>query len=42
VWPLVEWQGEIVWMQDVVLEPDPGLPFSIEVTQLASGAEAPG
>lgn len=33
VWPLVEWQGEIVWMQDVVLEPDPGLPFAIEVTQ---------
>jgi len=32
-WPLVEWQGEIVWMQDVVVEPDPGLPFAIEVTQ---------
>jgi tRNA(Ile)-lysidine synthase len=34
VWPLIEWQGEIVWMQDVVLEPDPALPFAIEVTRL--------
>jgi tRNA(Ile)-lysidine synthase len=34
VWPLIEWRGEIVWMQDVVLEPDPMLPFAVEVTRL--------
>lgn len=34
VWPLMEWQGEIVWMQDVVLEPDPTLPFTVEVLPL--------
>jgi tRNA(Ile)-lysidine synthase len=29
-WPLVEWQGRIVWMKDVALEPDVDLPFAIE------------
>ncbi|WP_252263726.1 tRNA lysidine(34) synthetase TilS [Paracidobacterium acidisoli] len=28
-WPLVEWQGKIVWMKDVTLEPDPSVPFRI-------------
>jgi tRNA(Ile)-lysidine synthase len=28
-WPLVEWEGRIVWMKDAELEPDPGLPFRI-------------
>jgi len=42
VWPLIEWQGEIVWMQDVVLEPDPGLPFAIEATRLDEDETQPG
>lgn len=32
-WPLIVWQGEVVWMQDVTLEPDPLLPFMLEVTK---------
>lgn len=28
-WPLVEWEGRIVWMRDAELEPDPGLPFQV-------------
>lgn len=33
-WPLIVWRGEVVWMKDVVLEPDPMLPFTLEVTVL--------
>lgn len=33
-WPLVEWQGRIVWMKDAVLEPDPDLPFHIAARPL--------
>jgi tRNA(Ile)-lysidine synthase len=28
-WPLVEWEGRIVWMRDAELEPDPRLPFRV-------------
>ena len=28
-WPVVEWQGRIVWMQGVVLEPVGGIPFLV-------------
>ncbi len=38
-WPLVAWRGEIVWMRDVVLEPDPTLPFRLEVTALEDAGE---
>lgn len=31
-WPLIAWQGKIVWMQEVPLEPDPLLPFTLTVT----------
>ena len=30
VWPLVEWQGRIVWMKGVAVEPDPEVPFTVE------------
>lgn len=36
-WPLIVWRGEVVWMKDVVLEPDPTLPFTLEVTSLGEG-----
>ena len=36
-WPLIVWQGEVVWMKDVVLEPDPTLPFTLEVASLEEG-----
>lgn len=29
-WPLVEWQGRIVWMKGVAVEPDPEVPFTLE------------
>ena len=32
-WPLVEWQGRIVWMKDVALEPEPGIPFLVETCE---------
>lgn len=34
-WPLIAWRGEIVWMRDVELEPDPTLPFTLVVTALS-------
>lgn len=36
-WPLIVWRDEVVWMKDVVLEPDPRLPFALEVTPLEGG-----
>ena len=30
-WPLVEWQGRIVWMKGAVLEPEEPVPFTVEV-----------
>lgn len=36
-WPLIVWRGEVVWMKDVVLEPDPTLPFRLEVISLEEG-----
>lgn len=30
-WPLLEWQGRIVWMKDVPLEVEPPIPFRVEV-----------
>jgi tRNA(Ile)-lysidine synthase len=36
-WPLIVWRDEVVWMKDVVLEPDPHLPFTLEVTPLEDG-----
>lgn len=33
-WPLIAWRDEIVWMKDAELEPDPTLPFSLEVFPL--------
>lgn len=29
-WPILEWQGRIVWMQDVEVEAEPDPPFSVE------------
>ncbi|MFP5227664.1 MAG: tRNA lysidine(34) synthetase TilS [Acidobacteriota bacterium] len=29
-WPVLEWQGRIVWMKDVDLEPEHDLPFTVE------------
>lgn len=33
-WPLIAWREEIIWMKDAPLEPDPTLPFMLEVTPL--------
>lgn len=30
-WPLIAWRDEVIWMKDVPLEPDPTLPFTLEV-----------
>jgi tRNA(Ile)-lysidine synthase len=30
-WPLLEWEGRIVWMQGVDVDPETDLPFGIEV-----------
>jgi tRNA(Ile)-lysidine synthase len=30
-WPLLEWDGRVVWMKDVVVDPEPGIPFIVEV-----------
>ena len=38
-WPLIAWRDEVVWMKDVELEPDPTLPFSLEVTALSASPE---
>jgi tRNA(Ile)-lysidine synthase len=29
-WPVIEWQGKIVWMQGAELEPGMGVRFSAE------------
>jgi tRNA(Ile)-lysidine synthase len=36
-WPLIVWRGEVVWMKDVALEPDPTLPFTLDVSSLEEG-----
>ena len=36
-WPLIVWRGEVIWMRDVVLEPDPAQPFTLEVSSLGEG-----
>jgi len=38
-WPLIVWRDEVIWMKDVELEPDPTLPFSLEVSALDSRPE---
>jgi tRNA(Ile)-lysidine synthase len=30
-WPVLEWEGQIVWMKGVVLEVEAGIPFVVEV-----------
>jgi tRNA(Ile)-lysidine synthase len=30
-WPVLEWEGRIVWMKGVALEPEAGVPFAVEV-----------
>jgi tRNA(Ile)-lysidine synthase len=40
-WPLIAWQGEIVWMKDIPVEPDPSLPFALEITALPPSAVTP-
>jgi tRNA(Ile)-lysidine synthase len=30
-WPVLEWEGRIVWMKDVAVETEPRIPFSVEV-----------
>jgi len=37
-WPVVEWRGQIVWMQGVELQPVPGVAVSAEKSQGSSGA----
>jgi tRNA(Ile)-lysidine synthase len=29
-WPVLEWAGRIVWMKDVAVDPEPGIPFMVE------------
>lgn len=30
-WPVLAWEGRIVWMKDVAVEPDPEVPFVVEM-----------
>jgi hypothetical protein len=30
-WPVLEWNGRIVWMKDVAVDPEPQIPFLVEV-----------
>jgi tRNA(Ile)-lysidine synthase len=30
-WPVLEWQGRIVWMKGIEIDPEPDLPFKVEV-----------
>jgi tRNA(Ile)-lysidine synthetase-like protein len=32
-WPVLEWQGRIVWMKDVDVEPDAEVPFAVEAVE---------
>jgi tRNA(Ile)-lysidine synthetase-like protein len=32
-WPVLEWEGRIVWMKDVALEPEAGFPFVVELVR---------
>jgi tRNA(Ile)-lysidine synthetase-like protein len=36
-WPLLEWQGRIVWMKDVPLDVEPAIPFRVELVDQSSG-----
>ena len=38
-WPLIRWGDEIVWMKDVELEPNPTLPFTLEVSALPASED---
>jgi hypothetical protein len=33
---VLEWEGRIVWMKDVAVDPDPGIPFVVELVRDAS------
>lgn len=35
-WPVLEWQGKIVWMQGVMVDPEPGI--AVEVTPIETGS----
>ncbi len=39
-WPVLEWQGRIVWMKDVALDPDPPIPFTVEQIGMSAEPEA--
>jgi tRNA(Ile)-lysidine synthase len=30
-WPVLEWQGRIVWMKGIDIDPEPDVPFTVEV-----------
>jgi tRNA(Ile)-lysidine synthase len=32
-WPVLEWEGRIVWMKDVAIEPEAGIPFVVELVR---------
>lgn len=34
-WPVLEWQGRIVWMKGVEVEPEPEVPFAVEMAGAA-------
>jgi hypothetical protein len=29
-WPVLEWEGRIVWMKDVAVDPEAGIPFVVQ------------
>jgi tRNA(Ile)-lysidine synthase len=35
-WPLLEWQGRIVWMKGIAVDPEPSVPFSVEALEAGS------
>jgi tRNA(Ile)-lysidine synthase len=37
-WPLLEWEGRIVWMKDVPVEVDPPVPFRVEQRSNSAGS----
>ncbi|MGB7137720.1 MAG: tRNA lysidine(34) synthetase TilS [Acidobacteriaceae bacterium] len=37
-WPLLEWEGRIVWMQDVPVAAEPPVPFRVEVLGNSAGS----
>ncbi len=40
-WPLLEWQGQIVWMKGIAIDPEPPIPFSIEDLQTDRDGQVP-